>query len=97
MLREAVDRLRTEAEGLRRAMRSRGVIEQAKGMLTERLGCTPDEAFEHLVRLSQDTNRKVADLAAGLVGVAAPPPEAPEEPEAAQRSEGPEAPGTAGT
>ncbi|MFE2110104.1 SpoIIE family protein phosphatase [Kitasatospora sp. NPDC059463] len=75
VLREAVDRLRTEAEGLRRAMRSRGVIEQAKGMLTERLGCTPDEAFAYLVHLSQDTNRKVVDLAAGLVGVAAPPPE----------------------
>ncbi|MGW1177394.1 hypothetical protein ACWD4P_27215 [Kitasatospora sp. NPDC002543] len=33
VLREAVDRLRAEAEGLRRAMRTRGVIEQAKGML----------------------------------------------------------------
>ncbi|MFF2078772.1 SpoIIE family protein phosphatase [Kitasatospora sp. NPDC058162] len=72
VLREAVDRLRAEAEGLRRAMRTRGVIEQAKGMLTERLGCTPDEAFGHLVRLSQDTNRRVADIAAGLVGLAAP-------------------------
>ncbi|TYC76273.1 SpoIIE family protein phosphatase [Streptomyces sp. CB01881] len=72
VLREAVDRLRAEADGLRRAMRSRGVIEQAKGMLTERLGCTPDEAFGHLVQLSQDTNRKLADIAAGLVGIAAP-------------------------
>ncbi|WP_031073848.1 GAF and ANTAR domain-containing protein [Streptomyces sp. NRRL WC-3742] len=72
VLREAVDRLRAEAEGLRRAMRTRGVIEQAKGMLTERLGCTPDEAFGHLVRLSQDTNRRVADIAAALVGLAAP-------------------------
>ncbi|WP_369185468.1 SpoIIE family protein phosphatase [Streptomyces sp. Y1] len=68
----AVDRLRAEAEGLRRAMRTRGVIEQAKGMLTERLGCTPDQAFGHLVRLSQDSNRRVADIAAGLVGLAAP-------------------------
>ncbi|MGA5820305.1 SpoIIE family protein phosphatase [Kitasatospora sp. NPDC094028] len=68
----AVDRLRAEAEGLRRAMRTRGVIEQAKGMLTERLGCTPDEAFGHLIRLSQDSNRRVADIAAELVGLAAP-------------------------
>ncbi|MEU3567830.1 ANTAR domain-containing protein [Kitasatospora sp. NPDC036755] len=72
VLREAVDRLRAEAEGLRRAMRTRGVIEQAKGMLAERLDCTPEEAFEHLVRLSQDTNRRLVDLAAGLVGIAAP-------------------------
>ncbi|MFF4378112.1 SpoIIE family protein phosphatase [Kitasatospora sp. NPDC001547] len=72
VLREAVDRLRTEAEGLRRAMRTRGVIEQAKGMLAERLDCTPEEAFDHLVQLSQDTNRRLADIAAGLVGLAAP-------------------------
>ncbi|MFJ8622214.1 SpoIIE family protein phosphatase [Kitasatospora sp. NPDC093550] len=72
VLREAVDRLRAEAEGLRRAMRTRGVIEQAKGILAERLGCTPDEAFGHLVRLSQDSNRRLAEIAAGLVGLAAP-------------------------
>lgn len=72
VLREAVDRLRAEAEGLRRAMRTRGVIEQAKGMLAERLECTPEEAFGHLVQLSQDTNRRLADIAAGLVGLAAP-------------------------
>ncbi|MGW4895962.1 SpoIIE family protein phosphatase [Kitasatospora sp. NPDC004240] len=73
VLQDAVDRLRAEVEGLRRAMRSRAVIEQAKGLLTERLGCTPEEAFGHLVRLSQDTNRKLVDLAAGLLGTAAPP------------------------
>ncbi|MCG6494238.1 SpoIIE family protein phosphatase [Kitasatospora sp. A2-31] len=72
VLREAVERLREEAVGLRRAMRTRGVIEQAKGMLAERLGCSPDEAFGHLVRLSQDSNRRLADIAAGLVGLAAP-------------------------
>ncbi|MFG2916119.1 SpoIIE family protein phosphatase [Kitasatospora sp. NPDC048298] len=72
VLREAVDRLRAEAEGLRRAMRTRGVIEQAKGMLAERLECTPEEAFGYLVQLSQDTNRRLADIAAGLVGLAAP-------------------------
>ncbi|MEU6238764.1 ANTAR domain-containing protein, partial [Kitasatospora sp. NPDC047058] len=72
VLRQAVDRLRAEVEGLRRAMRTRGVIEQAKGMLSERLGCTPDEAFGHLVQLSQDTNRRLADVAAGLVGLAVP-------------------------
>ncbi|MER7583736.1 SpoIIE family protein phosphatase [Kitasatospora sp. NPDC097691] len=72
VLREAVDRLRAEAEGLRRAMRTRGVIEQAKGILAERLDCTPDEAFGHLMRLSQDSNRRLVEIAAGLVGRAAP-------------------------
>ncbi|MGK4585477.1 SpoIIE family protein phosphatase [Kitasatospora sp. HPMI-4] len=73
VLQATVDRLRAELDGLRAAMRTRGVIEQAKGLLTERLCCTPDEAFEELVRRSRDGNRKVVELAAELLGVAAPP------------------------
>ncbi|UGQ10313.1 SpoIIE family protein phosphatase [Yinghuangia sp. ASG 101] len=69
-----VDRLRAEVDGLRRAMRSRGVIEQAKGMLMGRMSCTADEAFSHLAQLSQHTNMKLVEVAAGLLGVAAPPP-----------------------
>ncbi|MDY0811351.1 SpoIIE family protein phosphatase [Kitasatospora purpeofusca] len=73
VLQATVDRLRAEAEGYRQAMRTRAVIEQAKGLLTERLSCTPDQAFGHLVRLSQDSNRKLVQIAAGLLGIAAPP------------------------
>lgn len=72
-LRATIDRLRSEVEGQRRAMRTRAVIEQAKGILTERIGCTPDEAFSHLVQLSQDSNRKLVDIAADLLGTVAPP------------------------
>ncbi|MGW2541374.1 ANTAR domain-containing protein, partial [Kitasatospora sp. NPDC001574] len=72
-LRATIDRLRGEVEGQRRAMRTRAVIEQAKGILIERISCSPDAAFGHLVRLSQDSNRKLADLAADLVGSVAPP------------------------
>ncbi|WP_436774862.1 SpoIIE family protein phosphatase [Yinghuangia sp. YIM S09857] len=68
-----VDRLRAEVDGLRRAMRSRAVIEQAKGLLMARMGCGADEAFGHLAQLSQNTNMKLAEVAAGLLGVAAPP------------------------
>ncbi|MGW1084683.1 ANTAR domain-containing protein, partial [Kitasatospora sp. NPDC002522] len=68
-----IDRLRSEVEGQRRAMRTRAVIEQAKGILIERFSCTPDEAFSHLVQLSQDSNRRLVDLAADLLGTAAPP------------------------
>ncbi|MFC9328678.1 SpoIIE family protein phosphatase [Kitasatospora sp. NPDC057015] len=71
--RATIDRLRAEVEGQRRAMRTRAVIEQAKGILVERLACSPDEAFQHLTRLSQDANRKLVDLAADLVGSTAPP------------------------
>jgi PAS domain S-box-containing protein len=62
-----VQRLEAEVAGLRRAMSSRAVIEQAKGVLSERLRCTPDQAFEHLSRLSQGSNVKLADLAASIV------------------------------
>ncbi|WP_148283053.1 MULTISPECIES: SpoIIE family protein phosphatase [Kitasatospora] len=75
-LEATVDRLRTELEGLRTAMRTRAVIEQAKGVLVARLGCSPERAFDELVRRSQDENRKLVGLAADLVASSAPPPSA---------------------
>ncbi|MBP0450632.1 SpoIIE family protein phosphatase [Kitasatospora sp. RG8] len=72
-LRATIDRLRGEVEGQRRAMRTRAVIEQAKGILIERFSCTTDEAFSHLVQLSQDSNRRVVDIAADLLATVAPP------------------------
>src|SRR6266516_2984062 len=62
-----VHSLSGEVAGLRRAMRTRGIIEQAKGMLAQRLGCTPEEAFAHLSRLSQEHNLRLSELAARLV------------------------------
>src|SRR5215467_6467756 len=62
-----VQRLEAEVAGLRRAMATRGVIEQAKGLLAARLGCDPEEAFEHLSRMSQTSNVRLAELAAQLV------------------------------
>jgi GAF domain-containing protein len=56
-----------EAAGLRLAMQSRAVIEQAKGILMARDRCTPDEAFDVLVRLSQHRNIKLRDLARIIV------------------------------
>ncbi|WP_432574135.1 ANTAR domain-containing protein [Kineococcus sp. SYSU DK005] len=52
---------------LRTAMTSRAVIEQAKGVLIAQLHCTPEEAFAHLVRRSQNTNRKLRQIAAEIV------------------------------
>ena len=68
-----VERLRDEVDGLRQAMRSRAVIEQAKGMMMERHGITTDEAFDRLARLSQHANVKLVDVAAALVGTTAQP------------------------
>lgn len=49
------------------AMRTRGVIEQAKGMIMADHGVTPDEAFELLRKMSQRNNVKVAELATRIV------------------------------
>lgn len=49
------------------AMVNRTVIGQAEGILMERLGVLPDQAFAYLRRISQDTNRKLLDVATELV------------------------------
>ncbi len=67
-----VQRLEAEVDGLRRAMRSRAVIEQAKGFLSAALNCGLDEAFGHLARLSQHENLRVAEVAARIIGAAVP-------------------------
>src|SRR5436190_15939932 len=73
-----VAKLRAELAGVRTAMRNRAVIEQAKGVLVERLRITPDQGFDHLVRLSQRTNIKLIEVAAAIVGTTAPDPDAPD-------------------
>jgi GAF domain-containing protein len=52
---------------LQAAMESRAVIEQAKGIIMAERRCTADEAFAVLTRISQDSNRKVREVAAALV------------------------------
>jgi len=61
----------TEAAELREtqfrsALDSRDVIGQAKGILMERRGLPPDQAFDVLRRASQDLNVKLRDVAATL-------------------------------
>ena len=50
-------------EHLRRAVRSRDLIGQAKGILMEGCELTADQAFRVLARVSQQTNRKLVDVA----------------------------------
>ncbi|NUO60058.1 MAG: SpoIIE family protein phosphatase [Hamadaea sp.] len=68
-----VQRLEQEVAGLRRAMRTRALIEQAKGILAERQGCDPETAYAQLSRRSQDTNTPLVDVAADVVNGIAPP------------------------
>ena len=53
---------------LQAALRSRIVIEQAKGMLAEHLSTTVDDAFQLLNRYARDHNRKLTDVARDVVG-----------------------------
>ncbi|MGV9670629.1 GAF and ANTAR domain-containing protein [Gordonia sp. NPDC003504] len=56
-----------EKEQLRRALSSRDLIGQAKGMLMERYRIDADAAFYLLAKLSQESNTKLVDVAGGVV------------------------------
>ena len=60
----------TLAQHMAAAMENRAVIEQAKGIIMGDRRCSPEEAFRILTKVSQDTNRKLRDVAAALVASA---------------------------
>jgi GAF domain-containing protein len=60
-------RLDEQARNLRLAMESRAVIEQAKGVLMAQRQVTSEQAFEVLREASQRYNRKLRDIARGIV------------------------------
>jgi AmiR/NasT family two-component response regulator len=62
-----LERLRLEVSQLRYALTSRATIEQAKGIVMTERHCTPGEAFGVLVRLSQNSNVPLRDVARALV------------------------------
>jgi AmiR/NasT family two-component response regulator len=57
----------TLARNMAEAMRSRAVIEQAKGILMADERNTEDDAFQRLAKLSQTANLKFRDVARRLV------------------------------
>ena len=64
---DAHAQLGDQARNMRRAMESRAVIEQAKGVLMAQRGVDADQAFELLRQASQRSNRKLRDIAVGIV------------------------------
>jgi hypothetical protein len=64
------DSATTLAEQMQQAMRSRAVIEQAKGIIMGERRCSPEEAFALLSKASQDSNLKVREVAEALVAKA---------------------------
>ena len=72
---ESMRTLRTRVSQLEGALESRVVIEQAKGVLAERMGLELDEAFE-LLRYAARSNRiKLHALAEAVVSARTTPPE----------------------
>ena len=67
VLRRTVARIGDELTGLRRAMASRSVIDQAKGAVRAVTGLSGDEAFALLAARSQNANRKLSDVAADVL------------------------------
>ena len=63
----ASERARQPSAAGTRAVASRDLIGQAKGILMERYTISDERAFLTLRRISQDTNRKLHDIADELV------------------------------
>ena len=70
-----LEALRSENEQLKGALISRVAIEQAKGILAERLAIGPEDAFILLRRSARSSRVKLHDLAAAVVASRETPPE----------------------
>jgi GAF domain-containing protein len=55
------------AEQLQNALNSRVLIEQAKGMMAERVGGTPDEAFDRMRRYARNRGARLVDVARSVI------------------------------
>ena len=67
---QRADSAEQEVAGLRLAMDTRAVIEQAKGMVMLSLKIDADAAFQVLVERSQRTNTKLVEVAREIVAAA---------------------------
>src|ERR1035438_1444762 len=67
---------------------SRSVVDQARGVLMERLGCSPAEAQAQLAHLSAESGTSLAELAAQITGQQSPAtvPGEPADPDAPERT-----------
>jgi GAF domain-containing protein len=70
---DAHAQLGEQARNMRLAMESRAVIEQAKGVLMAQRRVDADQAFDILREASQRYNRKLHDIAVGIVEGTRPP------------------------
>jgi len=71
---EALEAAQARIEQLETALRTRIVLEQAKGVLRERFGWTLDEAFEILRSAARSSRRRIHDVAEQVVASSDTPP-----------------------
>jgi two-component system, response regulator / RNA-binding antiterminator len=64
---KAFDRLRTELEETKSALKDRKVIEKAKGILMRSRGLSEEEAYGLLRKTAMGQGKRLADVAEGLV------------------------------
>jgi GAF domain-containing protein len=62
-----IQQSRTTTEQLQTALASRIVIEQAKGILTERYGIALDDSFQQLRNYARNHNRRLHDVAQDVI------------------------------
>jgi serine phosphatase RsbU (regulator of sigma subunit) len=67
-----ITRQRRELDLLGSQMRARAVVDLARGMLMEQLGCTPAQAQRQLTRLASESHVGVTELAAQITHQRAP-------------------------
>jgi response regulator NasT len=63
----AFDRMREELEQARSALNERKIIDRAKGILMRRRGLAEDQAYGLLRRTAMNQNRRIVEVAEGLV------------------------------
>lgn len=64
---ESLEDCQAEVQHLRAQVQTRSVIDQAKGLLIAKHGCTSERAFQMLTEASQRENRKLRDIAKAMV------------------------------
>jgi two-component system, response regulator / RNA-binding antiterminator len=63
----AFDRLRTELEETKSALKERKVVEKAKGILMKSRGMSEDEAYGLLRKTAMSQGKRLVDVAEGLI------------------------------
>lgn len=66
----AFNRLRTELEEVKGALKERKIVEKAKGILMRRRGLDEEQAYELLRKTAMSQGRRIADVAQSLVSSA---------------------------